>query len=148
MVYSLSPPLKYNVLFHSDIIQGLAPVEFRSLLDMKQIVVTPDNRSKSSIVLIGVNARDRPGLLLDISKCLLQLKLQVHRTEAAVHDEQSISVWRCSNIDDNELDTEQISAKLNVRVYSCLRFLDTRCSRIHDHFAVSFAGDPRRQQWS
>jgi predicted amino acid-binding ACT domain protein len=89
---------------------------------MKQIVVTQDNRSKSSMVLIGVNARDRPGLLRDISKCLLQLKLQVHRVEAAVHDEQSISVWRCSNIENDELDTEQISAKLNVRVYLYLPF--------------------------
>jgi hypothetical protein len=132
------------MLFHSDIIQGLAPIEFMSLLDTKQIVVTLDNRSKSSTVLIGVNARDRPDLLPDISKCLLELKLQVHLTEAVVHDEQSISVWRCSNIVFNELDTEHISAMLNVRLYSCLPFLDTRCSCAHDHFAVSFADDPRR----
>jgi predicted amino acid-binding ACT domain protein len=93
-----------------------------ALLDMKQIVVTPDNRSHSCLVLIGVNTRDRPGLLLDISKCLLQLKLQVHRTEAAVHDEQSVSVWRCSNIESKESDAEQILAMLNVRVCLCIAF--------------------------
>jgi hypothetical protein len=111
------------MLFHSDIIQGQAPIEFISLLDAEQIVVTPDNRSKSSTVLIGVNARDRPDLLSDISKCLLQLKLQVHLTESVVHDGQSISVWRCSNIEVNELDAEHISGVLNnVKLNSCLPF--------------------------
>ena len=74
------------IFLRSDIIHGIATVDGSALLDMKKIVVTPDNRSHSSTVLIGVNARDRPGLLLDISKCLLRLKFQVHRTEAAVHD--------------------------------------------------------------
>ena len=103
-------------LFHVDIIQGVAPVEFRALLEKQQIVVSPDNRSKSCIVLIGVNTRDRPGLLLDISKCLLQLKLQVHHTEDLVYDEQSLSVWRCSNIENEESGTEHISAILKVRL--------------------------------
>jgi UTP:GlnB (protein PII) uridylyltransferase len=64
-------------------------------------------------VLVGINARDRPGLLLDISKCLLLLDLQLHRTEAAVLDERSVSVWRCTykNIDP---DKGEVWAKLNV----------------------------------
>ena len=109
------------IFLRSDIIHGIATVDGSALLDMKKIVVTLDNRSHSSTVLIGVNARDRPGLLLDISKCLLRLKFQVHRTEAAVHDEQSVSVWRCSNIENQESDTERISAMLNVSVtHTCL----------------------------
>ena len=47
------------------------------------------------LVLVGINARDRPGLLLDISKGLLRLELQLRHTEAAVVDERSISIWRC-----------------------------------------------------
>ena len=133
----------FYALFHSDIIQGLAPVEFRSLLDKKQIVVTRDNRSHSRLVLIGVNTRDRPGLLLDISKCLLQFKLQVHRTEAAVFDEQSVSVWRCSHIENEEFDVEQISAMLRVSVsmsplFGCGLFKDLRS------VDVSFADASRR----
>jgi predicted amino acid-binding ACT domain protein len=86
------------------------------LLDKKKIVVTADNRSHNRIVLVGVNTSDRPGLLLDISQCLLQLDLEVHHTEAAVFDEQSVSVWRCSHIENKEYDANQISAMLNVSV--------------------------------
>jgi predicted amino acid-binding ACT domain protein len=113
---------------------------------MKQIVVAPDNRSHSSLVLIGVNTHDRPGLLLDISKCLLQLKLQVHRTEAVVHDEQSISVWRCSNVENEESDAEQISAMLNVGVNLCRLLFVSRCSKPYKNVDVFFTGGPRKQR--
>ena len=56
-----------------------------------KIVVTVDR----NLVVVGVDAQDRPGLLLDISKGLLRLKLQLHHTEAAVVDERSLSIWRC-----------------------------------------------------
>lgn len=88
-------------LFHSDIIQGVAPAKSIKLLadERAEIVFSKaDNRSNDSL-LIGINARDRSGLLLDISKSLLQLDLQVHRTEAAVIDGRSISVWRCIYVD-------------------------------------------------
>ena len=80
-----------------------------------QIVIAADNRSSSRLVLIGVNARDRPGLLLDISKRLLRLNLQQHCTEAIVLEEQSVSVWRCTYMDNEEADAEEISALLSVR---------------------------------
>ncbi len=81
-----------------------------------QIVIAADNRSSSRLVLMGVNARDRPGLLLDISKCLLRLDLQLHRTEAAVLDERSISVWRCTYMENFEPDAGEISAVLSVSI--------------------------------
>jgi hypothetical protein len=78
-------------------------------------VVTADNRSHNHIVLVGVNTIDCPGILLDILKCLLKLNLQVHHTEAAVLDEQLVSVWRCSHIENEEYDVDHILAMLNVR---------------------------------
>lgn len=72
-----------------------------------------DNRSKGS-VLIGINARDRTGLLLDISRSLLRLDLQIHRTEAAVFDGRSISVWRCTCVENKEPNPEQLTALLSV----------------------------------
>ena len=39
-----------------------------------KVVVTVDH----DLVVVGINARDRPGLLLDVSKGLLQLSLQLH----------------------------------------------------------------------
>jgi UTP:GlnB (protein PII) uridylyltransferase len=101
--------------FISDIIHGVAPVKSMKLHydeRAKIVIATADNRSRS--LLIGINARDRPGLLLDISKCLLRLNLQQHRTEAAVFDGRSISVWRCTCVEDKEPDSEQISAMLSV----------------------------------
>lgn len=66
---------------------------------------------------------DRPGLLLDISKGLLRLNLQVHRTEAVVVGERSVSVWRCDYLENTATDREKILAVLNVRVsleFTCL----------------------------
>lgn len=85
-----------------------------------QIIITSDKRSH--LVLIGVNARDRPGLLLDISKCLLRLDLQLHRTEAAVLDERSVSVWRCTYMENIDPDAEEISAVLSVSLSTLLFF--------------------------
>lgn len=103
--------------FVSDIIQGLAPAQSLTTPKNKraQIIITADSRSSSRLVLIGVCAQDRPGLLLDISKSLLQLNLEQHRTEAAVVDERSLSVWRCTYSENNEPDADQISALLIVR---------------------------------
>jgi UTP:GlnB (protein PII) uridylyltransferase len=101
---------------HSDIIQGVAPAKsIKMLADERAEIVfsKADNRSNDSL-LIGINARDRSGLLLDISKSLLQLDLQVHRTEAAVIDGRSISVWRCTYAEDKVPDSEQMTALLSV----------------------------------
>jgi len=136
----------YCAFIQLDLILGLVPVELRMLLDKKKVVVTVDNRSHNRVVLVGVNTGDRPGLLLDISKCLLKLDLQVHRTEASVFDEQSVSVWRCNHFGSKEYDEDQISAMLNVRVSStppvvtCALFEDSRS------LAISFAGNSREQQ--
>ena len=135
----------YCAFIQLDLILGLVPVELRMLLDKKKVVVTVDNRSHNRVVLVGVNTGDRPGLLLDISKCLLKLDLQVHRTEASVFDEQSVSVWRCNHFGSKEYDEDQISGMLNVRVstppvVTCALFVDSRS------LAISFAGNSREQQ--
>jgi UTP:GlnB (protein PII) uridylyltransferase len=98
----------------SDIIQGIEQIEsIMPRSDKSAQVVVTTNRG---LVLIGVNAPDRPGLLLDISKGLLQLNLQLHHTEAAVVGERSVSVWRCAHLEDKETDTEEIRVVLSVRV--------------------------------
>jgi hypothetical protein len=69
-------------------------------------------------VLVGINSRDRPGLLLDISKGLLRLELQLRHTEAAVIDERSFSIWRCEFLGMQLPDVEEIWSVLNVSLYS------------------------------
>lgn len=81
---------------------------------VNQIYTVIDNRSDNRLVLVGINARDRPGLLLDISKCLLRLNLQLHQTEAAVLDERSVSVWRCTYNENIDPDEGEVQVKLNV----------------------------------
>jgi UTP:GlnB (protein PII) uridylyltransferase len=83
-------------------------------MNRNQIVIATDKRSSIRLLLIGVNARDRPGLLLDISKCLFRLNLQLHCTEAAVLDERSVSVWRCTYMENIDPDAGEISAVLSV----------------------------------
>lgn len=75
-----------------------------------KVVVTIDH----DFVAIGVNAKDRAGLLMDISKGLLRLKLQLHHTEAAVIGERSLSIWRCEPIGADIPDLEEIWSVLTV----------------------------------
>ncbi|KAL7576540.1 hypothetical protein ACA910_018036 [Epithemia clementina (nom. ined.)] len=77
--------------------------------DPPKIVVTIEK----DLVVVGINARDRAGLLLDISKGLLRLDLQLHHTEAAVFIERSVSIWRCQVIGTELPDVEQIWSVLN-----------------------------------
>lgn len=113
----------------SDIIQGLEPIESMMLRNdnTAQIVVANSSDSRRP-VLIGVNSPDRPGLLLDISKGLLQLNLQLHHTEAAVLRERSVSVWRCAHLEGKETNAEEIRAVLSVRskppLFGCALFKD------------------------
>jgi len=65
-----------------------------------KIVAVVDKQSEQRLVIIGVNCYDRPGLLLDISKGLLRLGLQLHHTEAAVVGTRSLSIWRCEVMKD------------------------------------------------
>ncbi len=59
------------------------------------------------LVVVGIDTRDRPGLLLDISKCLARLHLELHHTEAASRCSRSLSIWRCEpSYGGNELISE------------------------------------------
>lgn len=69
-----------------------------------KVVVTSDHE----FVVVGVNARDRPGLLLDLSKGLLRLKLSLRHTEASVVGQRSISIWRCELVEAELPDLEEI----------------------------------------
>jgi uncharacterized protein with PhoU and TrkA domain len=64
-------------------------------------------------VIVGVDARDRPGLLLDISKGLLRLNLTLRHSEASVVGDRSISIWRCEVIEAELPDLEEIWSVMN-----------------------------------
>lgn len=87
-----------------------------------QVVVTADH----GFVVVGTNAHDRPGLLLDISKGLLRLNLSLRHTEAAVVGTRSISIWRCELIDSELPDLEEIWSVLNVStlIFLCILWFD------------------------
>lgn len=99
--------------------RGKKTVVTTKATDPPQIVVTTDYHESGNhqLVLVGINARDRPGLLLDISKGLLRLELQLRHTEAAVIGERSISIWRCEFLGTQLPDVEEIWSVLNVSRY-------------------------------
>jgi len=74
-----------------------------------KVVVT----SEHDFVIVGVDARDRPGLLLDISKGLLQLNLTLRHSEASVIGSRSVSIWRCEVIEAELPDVEEIWSVMN-----------------------------------
>jgi len=107
----------------TDRIRGITPIEksvwFQDSTHIKppQVIVAGDDRK---LVLLGIDAPDRPGLLLDISKTLLRLNLQLHHTEATVHLNRSLSVWRCEPIrrENIDIDVEEVLAVLNALLES------------------------------
>jgi UTP:GlnB (protein PII) uridylyltransferase len=84
-----------------------------------KVVVT----SEHDFVVIGVDARDRPGLLLDVSKGLSRLNLNLRHTEASVVGSRSISIWRCELVDAELPDPEEIWSVLNVSEYKDLNLV-------------------------
>jgi K+/H+ antiporter YhaU regulatory subunit KhtT len=73
-----------------DAIRGMN--EYNKIDDKDRIIVTID---RDNLVVIAVDTVDRSGLMLDISKCLARLELELHHTEAAVVGTRSLSIWRC-----------------------------------------------------
>jgi hypothetical protein len=80
------------------------------LVGAQQVVVT----SEHEFVVLGINAPDRPALLLDVSKGLSRLGLNLRHTEASVVKQRSISIWRCELISSDLPDLEEIWSVLNV----------------------------------
>eukprot|EP00934_Nitzschia_sp_Nitz4_P004130 Nitzschia sp. Nitz4//scaffold71_size96697//52407//56542//NITZ4_004698-RA/size96697-augustus-gene-0.145-mRNA-1//1//CDS//3329557256//4120//frame0 len=74
-----------------------------------KVVVTSDHE----FVVVGIDTRDRAGLLLDISKGLVSLRLNLRHTEAKVVGARSISIWRCELKRNEKLDLEEIWTVLN-----------------------------------
>lgn len=84
------------------------------LVGPHKVVVT----SEHEFVVIGVNVKDRPGLLLDVSKGLSRLNLNLRHTEASVVGQRSISIWRCELMDSELPDLEEIWSVLNALLES------------------------------
>lgn len=84
--------------------------------DPTKIIIVKDSNIRygdKPMVMIAVNCRDRPGLLLDISRGLLRLSLQLHHSEAAVIGFRSLSVWRCEALEDAVADIQEMWSVLN-----------------------------------
>ena len=97
------------------IVEDVTPIPNETALDgPAKIVVVIDTQDLQDMVIVGINANDRPGLLLDISRGLHSLGLQLHHTEASVIRDRSISIWRCEVIDNRHSDSEEIWSVLSV----------------------------------
>jgi len=98
---------KQRVLFSDD--TKAAPI-----LPPQIVVVSEGSDSLQHIVTVGIDTQDQVGLLLDISKALLRLNLQLHHCEAGVLDQRSLSVWKCEALEKGEIDDEEIWSVLSV----------------------------------
>jgi len=75
--------------------------------------IDTENDPKNKLTAVAINTPDRPGLLLDISKTLIRLGLNCHRTEARVVDGRSLSLWYCEVMETNVADIEEIWSVMN-----------------------------------
>ena len=82
------------------------------------IVVASDSHDKHGTILVGIDAPDRAGLLLDISKGFLRLNLQLRHTEAKVLGDRSLSIWRCECIETELPDLDEVWSVLSALLRS------------------------------
>lgn len=75
--------------------------------------VDADNDPTGKLLAVAISTPDRPGLLLDISKTLIRLGLNFHRTEARVFDGRSLSLWYCEVMENGVSDIEEIWSVMN-----------------------------------
>ena len=78
-----------------DSIRDDSTSKYQHTLASRVVVANHDD-----LVIIAIDAPDRSGLLLDISKCLSRLQLELRHTEATVlsSNARSLSIWRCQAI--------------------------------------------------
>ena len=78
-----------------DSIRDDSTSKYQHTLASRVVVANHDD-----LVIIAIDAPDRSGLLLDISKCLSRLQLELRHTEAKVlsSNSRSLSIWRCQAI--------------------------------------------------
>lgn len=79
----------------SDQVHGTEPYEADSRAT--RVIVTTDAFHSDKLLIVGVDTADRQGLLMDISKILLENGLQLRHSEAKVIDDRSLSIWRCES---------------------------------------------------
>jgi uncharacterized protein with PhoU and TrkA domain len=117
----------------TDMIRGIARDEPTAEEDYYLNIATPRKKegkpkvsgphkvvvsSELGNVIVGIDAKDRPGLLLDISKGLLRLNLTLRHSEASVVADRSISIWRCEVIGSDLPDLEEIWSVMNTLLES------------------------------
>jgi len=93
-----------------DVIRGFVHLEANSTA-RDRIIITVDQKT----IVIGIETADRSGLLLDLSKCLARLQMELHHTEAAVKHGRSLSIWRCGS--------SNLSQEFEAEIYSVLHAL-------------------------
>ena len=96
-----------------DVIRGTAPAPSDNQSAPSRVVVVSDGAT-DPLVIVAINAPDRPGLLLDISKAFKRLHLNFKSTEAKVVNNRSLSVWRAEVLPDAVTDAEHIWSVLHV----------------------------------
>jgi di/tricarboxylate transporter len=70
---------------------------------------TTNESNASRAIIVAVDTIDRPGLMTQLSDTLFKQGLQVRHSEAKVVQDRSLSIWRCTAIDQNaHLDYEAI----------------------------------------
>jgi hypothetical protein len=79
------------ILSMEDAIHDIQGNKYLSSSKDRILIVQQDD-----LVIVAIDARDRSGLIMDISKLLAKQDLELHHTEAAVKGNQrSLSIWRC-----------------------------------------------------
>jgi K+/H+ antiporter YhaU regulatory subunit KhtT len=93
-IYKMEDSIRNNQAATNDV-DGAAMLSPSGAAADRVIVTATDD--DTNLVILAIDTADRSGLLLDLSKCIARLQLELHHTEAAVRHGRSLSIWRCES---------------------------------------------------
>jgi len=94
---STDPTERSRLIYQmTDLIHGNSPANSPAISLGTNDPSTIVDVEEDGVISIGVNSPDRNNLLLDISRGLSRLDLEIRNSEAAVVGRRSISVWKCA----------------------------------------------------
>jgi Trk K+ transport system NAD-binding subunit len=95
---------------------------------------------ESVAVIVAVDTIDRPGLMVKISDTLFEQGLQVRHSEAKVVQDRSLSIWRCTAID-NKNKNKNARGRYDFFFYEALWEAVYRQVGSNDHPTLLLHGD-------
>lgn len=84
-------------------------------------MVVIDNRASNRATVIEVNARDRPGLLYDLTRALSRMRISVFSAHVATYGERAVDVFYVKDLEGHKIEHPQRVANIEQKLLAASR---------------------------